>query len=549
MRAGTWRRAWLWARWGVLVAMLAWLSGEPAPTVRVHTGWVRGRLSADGQFYHYKGVPYATITPETRFRAPLEVPPWSGVLDATVGTRCLQHMFLGVLMGQVDCLTLDVAVPIKRTDRNLPVMVYIHGGGFQYGTGSDFLYGPDYLVRQEVIVVGINYRLSIEGFLCLGTETAPGNAGLKDQVAALRWIKRNIAAFGGDPDNVTLFGESAGAVSTSMLVLSPLARGLFHRVIAQSGSSLSPWAVQHRPLHLAAALAERFGYRTEDPHELYQVYANRTPEELVRARMSIHRSDSITAELLFVPCVERDIPGVEAFITEHPLNVIRSGNYTKVPMIIGYNDNEGIYFLAMDYGISPKMLDISRSIQSDLVFAEDSEKTIVAKKIADHYSLEKLDLSRMIDLYSDLYFKFPIVNEAMMYAETTDQPIYYYVFKYSGWLNMAKVIVGYGGVTGASHGDELFYLFRPQSFPQPQRLFELHMIEKMTVMWTNFAKYGDPTPTSSEGVRWKPGVGVNPSALHIDQRCTVAPFYDETTMRMQDDDDLKISAGCCSIDV
>ncbi|XP_033219251.1 juvenile hormone esterase-like [Belonocnema kinseyi] len=120
-------------------------------------------------------------------------------------------------------------------------MVWIHGGGFVFGSGNADLYGPDFLVRKEIVLVTINYRIDVLGFLNLGLETAPGNQGLKDQVMALKWVKDNISNFGGDPNNVTIFGESAGSASVHYLTQSALAKGLFHKAIAQSGTALNPW--------------------------------------------------------------------------------------------------------------------------------------------------------------------------------------------------------------------------------------------------------------------------------------------------------------------
>lgn len=401
-------------------------------------------------------------------------------------------MIGSVVVGDPDCLKLNVYTPVEPKSELLPVMVYIHGGCFFEGTGSAFLYGGDYFVKENVIFVGINYRLNIEGFLCLGIKEAPGNAGLKDQIAALKWVKENIKAFGGDPNNVTLFGESAGAVSTSFLILSPLASGLFHKAILQSGATLAPWGMQHTPLETASALAKEIGYNTKDPRELYAIFKNRTYDELIKARASTYRSNSITAELLFVPCVEKKLPGVDAIITEYPTNVIKSKNYNKMPMIIGFNDNEGIYFVSKDYGITLDEVDINETLQPDLEFSTIEDKNYVSNLLKDFYfnGSTKGKVQNMIDLYSDLHFKFPSVIESELYAKTTDKPIYYYLFKYSGFINMPKIISRFFLIRGASHADELFYMFKPHSFPLPQTFLEYQMIERMVQMWTNFAKLG-----------------------------------------------------------
>lgn len=374
-------------------------------------------------------------------------------------------------------------------------MVFIHGGCFFSGTGSPFLYGGDFLAEQDVIFVGINYRLSVEGFLCLGIKEAPGNVGLKDQIAALKWIQENIEAFGGDPNDVTLFGESAGAVSTSFMLLSPLAKGLFHKAILQSGSSLAPWAIQHDPIGAASALVKKLGYNTVDPREIYSILSNKTAKELLNTINYFEDKYCVAEKDLFVPCVENHIQGVDPVVTEYPADIIKSGNYTKVPMIIGYTDNEGIFFVAADYGTSLKnnseAIDPLNTLQHDLEFPSELEKNCTAAVIMRHYfsSYEEEMIGDMVDLYSDVHFKFPLVLESELYARTTDQPIYYYLFRYNGLVNMPKIVSGFREVmNGASHADELFYLFKPHAFPL-LHVAEKNMISRMVTMWTNFAKY------------------------------------------------------------
>lgn len=397
-----------------------------------------------------------------------------------------------MIFGEPDCLKLNIYTPVRAgAGQRLPVMVYIHGGCFFEGTGTSFLYGADYLVERGVIVVGVNYRLNVEGFLCLGIREAPGNAGLKDQVAALKWIKENIGVFGGDPDNVTVFGESAGAVSISYLMLSPAAAGLFHKAILQSGSSLAPWATQHDPIKTASNLVKEFGYDTKNPYEIYNILSNKTANELIRAIKYSPHNTYVTAEISFVPCIEKEIPGVEPIVTQYPADIIMSGNYTKVPMIIGFNDKEGIYFVAKDYGNSLKEIDPTETLRPDLEFPSELDRNETVENIRKQYfAVEKADLIfEMVDLYSDLHFKFPSVIEAELYAKTTDQPIYHYLFEYGGYLNMPKIISWFGFTSGASHGDELLYLFKPHSFPLPHSFLEKNMIARMVELWTNFAKY------------------------------------------------------------
>lgn len=526
-------------KWLILVSLIAAnLVRLPAPVVRTSSGLVRGRISENGHFYEYLGIPYGTVNDTNRFQAPLPPPEWEGVFEALDENGwCPQKTYGSIILGEANCLRLNIYRPVQA--KSLPVMVYIHGGCFFGGTGSPFLYGGDFFAEHGVIFVVINYRLNVEGFLCLGIREAPGNAGLKDQIAALKWIQENIAAFGGDPNQVTLFGESAGAVSTSFMILSPAAKGLFHRAILQSGSSLCPWALQHDPLETASSLAKKFGYDTKDPYQIYSILSKRTTKELL-GQLNNEQNFCVAEKNIFVPCVEREIDGVDSVITKYPSEVIRSGNYTKLPMIIGYTDKEGIYFVSSDYGNSlrnnTRAIDPLTVLQNDLIFPSGFDKKCTGDKIMRHYfsSYEDEMIMNMVNLYSDVHFKVPLVLESEMYAQTNDEPIYYYLFKYSGYINMPKVVSSFGLTKGASHADELFYLFKPHSFPLPHRFLESLMIRRMGTMWTNFVKYGDPTPKRTKLLpfRWQPSRSFNPTALVIDQEMTTAPMWDMSSVNL-----------------
>ena len=217
-----------------------------APTMKVADGVLLGRTSPDGAVRTFMGIPYATppLGP-LRWRAPQPAIPWSGVRDATrAGPACMQHSRPGIAaVPSEDCLSLNVWAPPQPAasagSPGLPVMVFIHGGGFVFGSGSEPVYDGDRLARHGVVLVTLNYRLGVFGFLAhpaLSREGGgvSGNYGLLDQIQALRWVQANIARFGGDPHRVTLFGESAGGTSVAMLLASPMADGLFQQAILES---------------------------------------------------------------------------------------------------------------------------------------------------------------------------------------------------------------------------------------------------------------------------------------------------------------------------
>jgi carboxylesterase type B len=259
------------------------------PEVTIEQGKLRGSTGTNlrGEtFLKFQGIPYAKPPlGELRFKSPQPPKKWSGVFDASKGgDNCYScDMYRPELvLGSENCLVLNVYTKkiSDEKEKNLcPVLFWIHGGGFVYGSGSEDLYSPDYLITEDVVVVTINYRLGILGFLRLEDPSlgVPGNAGMKDMVMALKWVQRNIDKFGGDPNNVTIFGESAGGVSTHLLLLSPMSKGLFHKAIAQSGCAVGPM-VQGTPG--VKRIAKELNLESSDEKSVLKFLMDKSVEEL-----------------------------------------------------------------------------------------------------------------------------------------------------------------------------------------------------------------------------------------------------------------------------
>ncbi|VVC96524.1 unnamed protein product [Leptidea sinapis] len=425
-------------------------------------------------------------------RSPRPALSWTGTLDAfDEHIRCVQRFTKSWITGYENCLTLNIYTPAHSSGKPYPVMVYIHGGGFRDGSGSPFLYGPEYLMKHGIILVTFNYRLEVMGFLCLGIKEASGNMGLKDQVAALRWIMRNIKVFGGDPDNITLFGESAGSASVLYHIVSPLSKGLFHKAILQSGSAISPWSTQFEPLKTASLLAREMGHVTNDPQQLYQLFKNKTPMELLSTRVPRAIGDITLSENIFVPCIENVIDNNEQFITNSPYNLILLNQFNKVPLIIGYNDAEGYMFVAKENETTITDFNVLSSLPRDLSFPSEIIKIKTAKELQDLYfdeSSPKTSPDKLAKYQGDSCIVFPVVKTIDMLLKYSEEPIYSYKFSRDGWMNLVKILFGFGRFPGASHADELFYIFKT-GLELPIALLETDVISKMTTMWTNFAKY------------------------------------------------------------
>lgn len=428
------------------------------------------------------------------FQIAKAVPPWRGVFYAIdEHVRCTQRFTSDTILGREDCLTLNVYSPLPARRKPLPVMVFIHGGGFRDGSGSPLIYGPEYLVKHDIILVTFNYRLEILGFLSLGLKEAPGNAGLKDQVAALRWVRENINAFGGDPQDVTLFGESAGSASVGYHLVSPMSKGLFHKAIMQSGSPISPWSMQFEPLETARLLAQRIGMRTNDTNKIYEHFKALKAEDLLKARVPRKEGDIVLSENIFVPCVENPFPDIESFLTDTPYNLITKGNYNKVPLIIGYNSAEGLMFAGKENDTVISQLDFYKALPRDLNITTEADKRRIADVLERYYMKDKkISKETMADFArfeGDSSIVYPIITTTDIILKTTELPVYVYKFKYDGWMNLAKISYGFGKEPGATHADELFYMFRV-GITLPMAFLEKRFIDTITLLWTNFAKYG-----------------------------------------------------------
>ncbi|XP_034835052.1 esterase FE4-like [Maniola hyperantus] len=520
----------LWSLWA------ARLVRQPTTPVRVQGGWLRGAISPNGAYKSYVGIPYASH-PEKRFQAPGPPPSWRGVYEAVdQNIKCPQRLGQSLVIGQEDCLVLNVFTPMDATDvTSYPVMLFIHGGGFFDGSASS-MYGPEYLVNKGVILVTINYRLNILGFACLRIKEAPGNAGMKDQVAALKWVQRNIKAFGGDPDNVTIFGESAGAASVSYHIVSRMSKGLFHKAIIQSGSSTATWAFQFKPVYMASLLTKVMQYLTEDPYEIYNILMNKSNAELIATRVPRKEGNVVISELLYVPCIEDELDGEEAFLKDLPYNLLSKGEYNKVPVMIGSCNEEGLLLAALENDTTIAKIAVEKTLPKNLHIPSEAERKEVAKKLHNFYlgneAISHDTLANLSRLHGEVFITYPTLEEAELYLKTNDKPVYSYVFSYYGWRNLVKLTMGkvLKHIPGATHADDLFYIFSQNVIPS---FFEYQMINRVTTMWANFAKYGNPTPVVSDllPVKWPPLDKASPQSLVIDKDFSIVPLWNTDSLK------------------
>ncbi|XP_063223155.1 fatty acyl-CoA hydrolase precursor, medium chain-like isoform X4 [Bacillus rossius redtenbacheri] len=500
-------------------------------TVDIPQGRLRGkRVTSDAtgvSYYSFQGIPYAKppVGP-LRFKPPEDPEPWTGTRDALAeGPICVQgDMFSGELVGDEDCLFLNVYTPQLATRSPKPVMVWIHGGKFSMGSGNTNLFGPDFLVAEEVVLVTINYRLGALGFLYLEGCDVTGNNGLRDQVMALKWVRDNIAQFGGDPGNVTIFGESAGGASVHYLTLSPLASGLFHRAIAQSGSvfiggcNVPVGAANQRARRLARAL----GCRSEDPRQVAACLRSVPAEQLVADKAKARDNQELHGAILdqFFPSHET---GPEAFLPDSPRRLLESGLFSKVPFITGVTSAEGKVKL-FDSSYRLKFPEIDQNFTSVLPMELSDNLDVetcneIANVVKKFYFGEKHlcedTVAEFIEMQSDVEFVFAAHETLQLHARWSQLPVFAYLFDHepapgSGFLHTVVE-----DVPGVPHAGELPFLFRGSEYRDfPPGAPDAATRGSMVKLWTQFAKTGNPSSDAVQ-VTWIPATKEKLSYLKI----------------------------------
>jgi len=509
--------------------------------------------SASGPFKSvskFLGVPFAAPpVGELRLKAPEPPQEWkTNVRPAKKhGNVCWQDKRFEYLITYFepnfsfseDCLYLDIYSP--NVSASLPVMVYIHGGSYELGTAV--LFPGDILALHGVVIVVIQYRLGPFGFLTTGDSAAPGNFGMLDQVEALKWVKENIEHFGGDPNKVTIFGESAGATSVTLHLLSPLSKGLFQQAIAESGVDLSPFAIQPVSfgLRFAKELAQNLDCTTSDHSAMVACIRSKKGEEIQNA------SNSITYQfyeyLRWAPVVDKN------FLLDTPQNLRNKGDFKKVKLMISFNSQEGgttLGFMAnssfgmaesVDDGVSPSFFE---EFLTKLVRARNSRKDnadLIAEALQfmytpwpdknDKYALR----SQLLDLIGDYIYFAPSHEVADIHSKVA--PVYMYEFAHRRTIgNKNKEWMG------VVHADNVPYDFGLPFFPVISLGFDAgdrNVSLFIMRMYTNFAKNGDPTSQPVSGVTWEKYNSSHRAYLRVDAHPKMSAVFAPRRMAFWND--------------
>lgn len=478
-----------------------------ATQVETRCGIVQGDVEHGVRVW--KGIPYAKPpVGELRFQPPVAPEAWTGVRDATAfGHVCPQPVGFNLGMPHTprnqseDCLTLNVWAPAQTDGKLRPVLFWIHGGAFATGTGSSPLYdGTQFVQRGDLVVVTINYRLGALGFLHVAhlSEAAVSsgsragfhsNVGLLDQAAALRWVQENIAAFGGDPERVTIFGESAGSMSVAALLAMPAAKGLFQQAILQSGAS------QVIPNAFAEQVTRRFlaelGIEAADVHRLREVPV----EEILRVQEKM-RAENPTM-LYFQPVVDA------ASLPQAPLDAIKPGAAAGIPILIGTNRDEGKLF------VRPEMPVVPDEMVAQLLAVMIQVDLETAGKLARQYSGSTEAQARLV---TDTFFW----RCALQFASEQGKhaPVWMYRFD---WTQPSHPLF-----CDAIHAGEIAFVFHTVRVLQIGGVVmdeeTLKLAERMQDAWIAFATTGQPSTSELPWPQYEEG---HRSTMVFDRECSV----------------------------
>jgi para-nitrobenzyl esterase len=521
-----------------ILGITAMMAAAKADPIKTSGGLVSGVAVPDSAVRSYKGIPFAKApVGDLRWRVPQPAEPWTGTLTADkFGPICVQRdpvgghsiftrlFFTPIRPMSEDCLYLNVWTAASAGEKR-PVMVWIHGGGFLGGSSAGEIYDGTEFAKKGVVLVSFNYRVWKFGFLALpelsqeSEHHVSGNYGLLDQIAALQWVKENIAAFGGDPDNVTIFGQSAGSASVNFLMASPLAKGLFHRAIGESGGAFAP-AVSGLPI----LRSQYIGWLQTLPDA--EALGSKLMTTLKATSLAEMRRKS-PEEILAVPSATRfesSLPIKDLYVlTGTTDEIFASAKQNDVPLLLGATSDEGSNFPTM------------RTVSS---FREDARNTLgpLADTFLSVYEANDDTQAARASAASvrDMRLAWPTLQWARAQAGSGHSKVFYYYFAHHPPVPPEERFVeNLGKDLGAYHGAELAYVFGnfvPQEWSWGQA--DRDLADTVSHYWVNFATHGDPNgPGLPEWPAFAPN---SDSVIYIDKAITRGPIPNQKYMALWD---------------
>ncbi|XP_036329144.1 juvenile hormone esterase-like [Rhagoletis pomonella] len=457
---------------------------------------VRNKSWTGDEYFAFRGIPY--VKPpigELRFKDPQPLDELPSLIDARQDGHDCPSIY--ATNASENCLTLNIYTPSTIATASLPVLVFIHPGGLYIGSSLSTLISPAYLLSKPMVVVTFNYRLGTLGFLQLGTREIPGNAGFKDQVHALHWVAKYIRHFGGNPKDVTLMGYSAGALSVSLHLVSPMSQGLFHKAIIMSGS-LPPQTplAQRAQLELMRKQARALNCSevVEGEAEILNCLQKFSGSEIAATLRRLFTFGKDNPIYIYLPVIENDF-GQARFLTETPKESLQRGAFAKVPILLGFTNGE----------FCQSAVDIVRNERLAHRFYEEFEQLApeifmyaghkgnlseASVTLRDYYlprfsGLESSDIARLCDFFSDAIIRFGAQHLAELAAP--HKKVFPYSFEFRGEFSNLDYNVKPARV---EHMDDLMYLFEMPASSFKHSESNAAMIRQYTKFIYNFVKRG-----------------------------------------------------------
>ncbi|XP_072396932.1 cocaine esterase-like [Diabrotica undecimpunctata] len=476
-----------------------------------HEGKVRGHTlqSTKGNtYYAFQDIPYAAPpVGKLRYKVPQAHPGWKGIINATSNTRVCYQQISTTLPQSEDCLFINVYTPVKPDPKaKLAVYVWIHGGGYIVWDGTIHRYGAAHLIDYNIIVVTFNYRLGALGFLTTNDGVIPGNLGLRDQNFALQWINKNIHKFGGDPDKVTIGGESAGSGSVSCQVLSKMSRGLFRGAILESGSAMNTFSNVPNPGQYAFRLAKKLD-NTLDEHNttrILEVLMNAPANDIIDLSTRIvdvkaKKTVSLIPDLIWAPSVEEKYIE-EPFLSKPMHQAFLEGDFEHAALLAGYTSQELLWFIPSSSVVTPWRTDTWEEFDEKSKYGDDNPSNLVHEELnvdaSDKATVGALlkqlytntsfleDRNALIQFNNDYFFDNGIIRQADLTSKYA--PVYLFEFAYTPTNNI-----------GVEHTEELQYMWKGDTdkYVNDYQPIYRHVVCKL---WSNFVKHLNPTPEKDE---------------------------------------------------